>query len=360
MEHWISAEDRTAFKRCRRQWDLGSPNRSNLEPVRAVTEPLPGAVRDALAVYYYPGMWDWPSPIVLPLVRKAFLRSLGETGEHSPVARQGGAILRHYVEVAPGIDDFSPVQIDHEVNGVLPDPRDPDRGLVDAAGLRVSYHCRVDLLAIDSADAYWVVRHQLVPRWQSIEALLLDEELLAACWAAEQTYLGMRIAGTIHNEVLSTGLPDPAELRASWAELPERGGIAQHEPSGGGRSIPRHRRQYGKPEQTTDDRVARLDSGGVRRTKILRGRQEVEQIGRQLGVEAVQMIDDAVAVYPTPAEQHCAPCPFLRPCLRMFEHGSADEALRSGYRRKPDGPVRGRLGGSSSGIGRGGLSFGDD
>ena len=68
----LTPEDRAAFSRCRRQWDLGARARRNLEPLVAV-EPLDvdRALRHALAVYYFPGMWDWSRAIVLPLVAKA-------------------------------------------------------------------------------------------------------------------------------------------------------------------------------------------------------------------------------------------------------------------------------------------------
>jgi hypothetical protein len=34
------------------------------------------AIRDALAVYYFPGMWEWNRAIVLPLAIEGFLKSM--------------------------------------------------------------------------------------------------------------------------------------------------------------------------------------------------------------------------------------------------------------------------------------------
>ena len=65
--------------------------------------------------------------------------------------------------------------------------------------------CQVDLLAVDDTDEYWVVCHQIVEDWQDAETFIRDEAALAACWAWEQDYLGMTIAGTIHNEVRTAG-----------------------------------------------------------------------------------------------------------------------------------------------------------
>jgi hypothetical protein len=55
MAYRFTAADRAAFKRCRRQWDFGARERQNLEPVAVPAGPdLDLAVRDALAVYYFP------------------------------------------------------------------------------------------------------------------------------------------------------------------------------------------------------------------------------------------------------------------------------------------------------------------
>jgi hypothetical protein len=357
MDHWISPEERSSFKRCRRQWDLGSQYRGALEPVVPDEDLLKQAVHDALTVYYYPGMWDWPSPIVLPLVQKALLRALGEETEESEAAKLGSALLRQYIEVAPSMDDFSPVKIDHDVEGILPDPRDAERGLVDSRGERVVYLCQVDMLAVDANDAYWIVRHELGPRWRNIEDLLLDEEAVAECWAWEESYIGMEIAGTIHNELVLSGLPDASEQPQSWTELRQRGGIAQNEPSGGGRSIPQHRRLYARAGGPLGDtRVDQQTAGPLRRTKIVRSRHEITGMGRQLGVEALAMIDDDLPIYPSPDERNCPGCQFLSPCLAMTEGEDASELLASGYKKKPiQLPPTDRLGGRSTGLGRGGI-----
>ena len=78
MAYRFTPADRGAFKRCRRQWDFGARERQNLEPAEAVAAPdLELAVRDALAVYYFPGMWDWQRSVVLPLVLQGFARVHG-------------------------------------------------------------------------------------------------------------------------------------------------------------------------------------------------------------------------------------------------------------------------------------------
>ena len=68
----VTPADRASLRRCRRQWDFGARCRRNLEAAERPAGPdLAAALREALAVYYFPGMWDWQRSITLPLVVEA-------------------------------------------------------------------------------------------------------------------------------------------------------------------------------------------------------------------------------------------------------------------------------------------------
>ena len=165
---------------------------------------LPDALKDALAVYYYPGTWDWQHEVTQPLVHKALERSLSDAGATEMLDR-GAALLDCYDAWATSIDDFAPVKINLDVEALVPDPDDPECGLLVHDGSPVIYPCRIDLVAMDAADEYWVVCHQIVDEWQDIDRLDRDEQAVAACWAFEHDYIGVQIAGTIHNEVRIAG-----------------------------------------------------------------------------------------------------------------------------------------------------------
>ena len=169
---------------------------------------LPTAFKAALAVYYYPGTWDWQHELKQSLVHKAVQRVVGGREARWRTSRTATTLLDCYDDWAVTVDDFAPVKIEHDVSALVRDPADPEQGLLTPDGAGVTYACRVDLLAVDAADEYWVVRHQIVDDWRTVEELVFDEEATAACWAWEQDYIGMEIAGTIHNEIRST----PARL----------------------------------------------------------------------------------------------------------------------------------------------------
>jgi len=303
------------------------------------------AVLAALAVYYYPGTWDWPHELTQSLVHKAVERSLNHAPNVLPTA---AAILDCYDAWATAVDDFAPIRIEHDVSGLLPDPDEPGHGLTTADGAAVVYSARVDLLAVDAADEYWVVRHLVVDDWSHVDGLLRDEEAVAACWAWEQDYPGMDIAGTIHNEIRIGGRLDMPARRALVTKK-----VAQHEPSGGGRSIPQHRRIYARASKSHSDKRIEQESAGIlRRTRIRRGRSEITSVGVQLAVEAREMLRDP-AVYPAPGA-HCRNCEFGAPCLAMMSARDAEPLLANEFRRHPgDSERKPRLGQASWGFGRG-------
>ena len=117
------------------------------------------------------------------MANQAMERSLGQADALSELAR-AVELMDDYDEWASGVDDFAPVKIDHDVSALVCDPADPERGLVTADGAAVTYTCRIDLLAVDAADEYWVVCHRLGEDWRQLEENVLDEQATAACWAA--------------------------------------------------------------------------------------------------------------------------------------------------------------------------------
>jgi hypothetical protein len=351
VDYRIDPEERARFKRCRRQWDFASPHRRGLEPDGVVEDAFAAAVKDALAVYYYPGTWDWEHGLKQSLVHKALERSLDDAGG-TDTRSAAIALLDCYDAWACTVDDFAPVKIGQDVQGLVPDPYEPERGLLTPDGSGVIYACRVDLLAVDAADQYWVVRHQIVDDWQDPQSLIRDEEAVAACWAWERDYMSMQIAGTVHNEVR---IGAPLEFPDVKTDVTRRGQtVAQHEPSGGGRSIPQHRRMSALQSQTTSAiRFDQRTAGVLRRTRIRRRRDEIDAIGIQIAAEAGDMAMEPV-IYPNPAA-HCAVCDFNAPCLALFEGDDPEPVLADRFRpRSAAGQPKPRLGQATWGFGRGG------
>ncbi|HZI38797.1 MAG TPA: hypothetical protein VFF24_10870 [Acidimicrobiia bacterium] len=352
----LRPSDRIWFKRCRRSWDLGSRLRRNLEPAEPrYALDLDRAVRDGLAVYYFPGMWEWDRKVVLPLAFAAFEKTMrrqrenrepttAEEAEWEEGLAAGQRLLDHYLAWAPAADRFWPVRVETDFDVQIPDPDRADTDLVSPDGRVVRYGGRVDLLLVDEHDAYWVVRHRLVDEFTPTDLLRLDDELVAACWAWELFYLGMRISGTIHNELRLGGAPpDPADP------------VRRPRPSRAfARARAQHRRMYAQPEQVPTEVV--VEDGGemFRRTRIPRSPAALRDLGRRLATEAREMLGDDLPVYPTPSPDHCAVCHFRAPCLALNEGADTESILSERFRiRPPEAPEEGRLGGATWSMNRG-------
>jgi hypothetical protein len=339
--------------------------RRGLEPSGAGRRPdLDRAVRDALAVYYFPGMWDWDPSVVLPLVVRALEDALarqdgGEGAERAAVLERGRRLLVRYFAWAPAVDRLSPVRVETDFDVVVADPADPERGLVAGDGGEVRYRGRVDLLAVDEHDRFWVVRHRLCAgRFPPVEQVVLDEEARAACWAVER-FNDLEVAGSIHNELgeaEGAAVVGPTVAAGAPSGHP-RGGISQHEPSGGGREASSLRRLH-VPGRAVEDgaRVSAVEGAGFRRVVVRRGREELRAAGVRIAEEAADMVGAGLRLYPSPGPENCSACLFVPPCLAAEEGRDPEPLLAGSYHRRPAETVeagRGRLGGSSFGVGRG-------
>ncbi|HVW32445.1 MAG TPA: hypothetical protein VHL53_07895, partial [Acidimicrobiia bacterium] len=279
----LRPSDRLWFKRCRRSWDFSSRLRRSLEPAEdRYSLDVDRALRDGLAVYYFPGMWEWDRTVVVPLAFAAFEKSMRRQREDhalSPADEDGWAeglaagraLLQRYVEWAPSVDRFWPVRVETDFEAQIPDPETTGSDLVAADGRVIRYGGRVDLLLVDEHDAYWLARHRLVDEFTATDLLMLDDEALAACWAWELFYLGMRISGTIHNELrLGGAAPAAAEPigrpRAAHAFAAARA---------------QHRRMYARAESVPAEIVEEEGGGLFRRTRIPRSRVAIDGLGRR-------------------------------------------------------------------------------
>jgi hypothetical protein len=125
------------------------------------------------------------------------------------------------------------------------------------------------------------------------------------------------------------------------------GPVRQHEPSGGGRSVPQHRRLYAAArEPKRVKRVVQHTGEGFRRTLVRRSPEEIAAAWRRLAADASMMITPDLTLEPAPSDVNCPPCPFRAPCQAMFAGEDAEAIVRSAYRQRPRVTLEeGRLGG---------------
>jgi hypothetical protein len=335
--------------------------RQNYEPIKPMQVfDFERAIRDALAVYYFPGMWEWNRQIVLPLVIEGFLASMQKQRDRYVELQKlsddeerdwhehlelGEIMLRRYFGWAASIDDFSPIRVETEFEVNIPDPFHPGQDLVVREGVPIRYRGRIHLLAVDGHDAYWLVKHLIVEeQWNDLDLLLLDEEGATYCWAWENFFLGMKIAGVIYNEMRkSTSRPAsptanrPQSVRHGEAGAPQRRMIVQADR---------------EPDQT----IKQQEHPFFRRTQIPRSRKTLKHFGRQLALEALDMTSPEIRLYPNPSRENCGGCAYLRPCMAMNDGSSASAILETAYRKRGDEEIEeGRIGGTTWSVDRGAM-----
>jgi len=319
------------------------------------------AIHDALALYYFPGMWEWDRSLVRRLTLEGFVKSMRkQLAAYAAVAEvseaqdddwqsqlgAGVRLLERYFEWAPAVDAFSPVRVETDFDANVPDPTAAGHDLVAPGGGPIHYQGRIDALVVDAYDAYWIVDHRIVEGgWESLSQLLLDEQGVAACWAWEIFYYGMRIAGTIYNEIrldapdADAGIVGPG-TRAAVPDTP--GALAGK------------RRMYMQALRVPEERVEVSEAGAFRRTRITRSRAELAACGRQVAQEALEMTSAGLVVYPNPSVAHCVPCAYREPCIALNMGVDPTAILAERYRdRGPEEVEEGRLGGVSWSMNRG-------
>jgi hypothetical protein len=300
IDYVIRPWERQLFLGCRRAWDFGAHERQGLEPAGPTgILDLEQGVKDALAVYYFPGMWDWNRAIVPPLATEAFFKAM--RNQRQAYERATGAPR----------DGDAVDRCETLFDVTVPDPDRPDSGLLTPDGRGVLYRLRVDLVGLDKAGRYWIVEHRLCEDgFAEMDDLLLDDTALTRSWAWEQGFLS-RVAGTIHNE-----------LRLPWPEEP---GPEDTAPS------------------TGDVEVIKLDSRHVRRynglwfrrTRIRRTRAEIEAAGARVAEQSRIMARADLHCYPTPEWSTCLSCHFREPCLALMQGADPRPILSEDYRPRP-------------------------
>ena len=282
--------DRELAKRCRRAWDFGARERRNLRPAEAGEPDLARALKDALAIYYFPGMWRWSREIVQPLVIERLEKSLGPG---HPERDLGEELLRAFFGWAPAHDDFEPVRVEAQFVAGVPDPARPRRGLATTTGQAISFRGSVDAVVMDDDGGTWLMEHHLLREdWLDPDVLRLDDRTLARGWGWRACFI-TDVTGELHNQ-----------LRVG----PGDGSVS------------------------------------VRRTIVGRSRAEYGEFERRLAAEAAGLIASGVSTEPQPAPEHCAGCAYRAPCRAMNEGRDPGGLLSRDYEVRPTSPEPGDLG----------------
>ena len=384
LVHEIHTSERKSFRGCRRRWNWIF--RENYYPFMTA-KPLEFGVayHEAMEVFYDPRTWEWPRDVVTATAIEAFkdkcakqrqkaLDFQGRTylddeveQDYNERVELGIGMLQYYCsQVAPREDvGWRPVRVEVEFMVDVPHPETgkpiwckcdvcwkkfmastlaPTLTEVDMEvwraftwqGLPVVYAGRLDVLAQDEYGDLWIIDWKTarsIP--EKYQFLYLDDQVGSYPWALRR--LGLNVRGFIYHA-----------QRKGFPQAPKKNKVRRL-----GCIFSVNKSQdvdyatYLKTVQEED--TLAYDSGhydemlnflkeeGIvyfARHQIHKTDDELEEIERNIGLEALDMIDPGIRIYPSPGRFGCDFCAFQTPCIERNGKGDYQYALDTLFERR--------------------------
>lgn len=368
--HEIHTSGRKSYRACRRRWDWIF--RQSYYPLMTA-KPLEFGVafHEAMEVYYNPETWYDDRDIVgqesiLKFIerndkqRKLFLENKDQQYLDADVQEDyderielGRGMLNHYFKIAPELDkNFKPIRVEvafhvpiKDPNGVqlrcaceehAPTEEDPDRNLVFYSG-------RLDCLGEDQYGDYWILDWKTARSiMKNDDFLYLDDQVGSYVWALRKM-LNMPVRGFIYAEIRKAFPEPPKENKAR--RLGRLFSVSQ--------SASVDLETYVKTVSTEDtaayeeglydDYIEWLKSEGpvyTYRKQIHKTDAELDEIGHNIYLEAVEMVNPDILIYPSPGRFGCNFCAFQQPCREKNSQGDYMYALDTLFEKRAHYYVR--------------------
>lgn len=191
--------------------------------------------------------------------------------------------------------------------------------VIDWQGLPVTYGGRLDMLAKDELDRYWIYDWKTTSRILDEDAeasfLTLDDQISSYVWALR--YLGLPVAGFVYTEIKKAYPQAPKELSRvtkgrrfstdkqmmTTVEV-YRNFVAEHD-------------ALAYAEGAYDDYLEWLKREGPKfhqRHQVHKNDHEVDEVARNIWLEAQDILDNP-RIYPQPGRFSCTTCLYRQPCI---------------------------------------------
>ena len=384
--HEIHTSERRSFRACRRRWDWLF--RHNYYP-KTTAKPLEfgTAFHKGMEVYYDPKTWEWDREIIaanaiLAFVDKceeqklAHLQSGMQTQLDAEVEEDyeervelGKGMLKWFFEnVAPKEDHgWKPIEVEVAFRVPIKNPDTGElfiwcrcrrcferwqsvsaKGLVPAKygkvwiGLPVCYEGRIDLLAQDDRGHYWVIDWKTAAQIRDDdEHLQLDDQVGSYVWALKK--LGLPVRGFVYHEQRKA-FPEPPK-RNKYRRLGRQYSVSFSQATDYDIFLKTVQENDAEAyaEGLYDDFLTFLKDEGMifyKRHQIHKSQPELDSIEYNIGLEALDMIDEGLRVYPSAGRFGCTFCAFRQPCLEKNAQGDYQYALDTMYEQREHYYVR--------------------
>jgi hypothetical protein len=205
------------------------------------------------------------------------------------------------------------------------------------SGLPVCLAGRIDLIAEDAHGDYWIVDWKTTARLargdasgqERDEFLQLDDQIGSYVMALRRK-LGLNVRGFIYVE-LKKAYPEPPQ-RNSQVRLGRMYSVNKQQAVSYDMYLKTVRENDTEAFEAGlyDDHLEWLKNEGPNfhgRYQVMKSDDELEEIERQLFLEAADMCDPNLRIYPSPGRFSCGFCAFRQPCLETFGKGDPQYLL---------------------------------
>lgn len=191
----------------------------------------------------------------------------------------------------------------------------------DWIGLPVTYGGRIDLLVVDQYGRYWILDWKTAAQLtqdENDDYLLVEDQITSYIWAMRKL-LGLDIAGFIYAEIKKAVPTEPEPL-----SRPFKGRLySTNKQNNYDLELYVKTVEEGDPngyaDGLYDEFIEYLKEGGAtlfhRRFQVDRNDDELASAGYYIYLEAKEMIDPDLALYPSPGRFGCKTCAFQEPCV---------------------------------------------
>lgn len=396
LTHSLHTTERRSFRGCRRRWswifqDFYYP-RLTAKPLEFGI-----AYHEAMEVLYNPSLFNTDRTTALALAIMTFKKRVDEQYEtfrtknpelanteaeedYKERKRLGIGMLKHYaLKVLPAlVTELTPAKVEISFEVPITGPKDeviwckcdvcwtrykkwtetlPDE--VDAQGnsrphrfkirneksardlwmgLPVTYGGRIDALMTDVYGRYWVVDWKTAAQLTDDgddDHLWLDDQITSYCWAL--SVLGIDVAGFLYSEIRKAFPEEPEPLKRKY-----QGRLYSCSKSNPVdvdtfiRTVSQNDVEAYEGGQY-DEYIRWLREAGPvyhRRHQINRSKIELENAGRMIYLEALDITDPNLRLYPSPGRFSCKYCAFQAPCVATNRNEDVQVLLEELYDKR--------------------------
>ena len=210
-------------------------------------------------------------------------------------------------------------------------------------GLPVTYGGRIDMFAADEHGRYWVFDWKTAARLSGQEEtdssddfIYLDDQITSYVWAL--WVLGLNVAGFVYHE-MKKGYPKEPEpntrlYQGRWYSVNKQQDtsleiyhrtISENDPAG-------------LASGAYDEFLEWLKQSGPRyysRKQVHRNETELINAGVNIYLEALDMVDPNLRLYPSPGRFGCTTCAYRQPCLGLNRGEDVEYLLDTTFEKRP-------------------------